>query len=99
MRKSERQWYMDKLYEKTSKITELEKELLEVYKHLYPNNEDIVKQVGKEAGLTEAGMKFLRLWDHLNIMRNYHKEQLEKEKMKNLIKECMGEIKQWMKKF
>ena len=92
MRKSEKQWYIDNLNEKTSKITELEKELLEIYKCLYPNNEDIVKQFGKEAGLTPEGIKFLRFWDRLNIMRNYHKEQLEKEKTKKLIKECMGEI-------
>ena len=93
MRKSEEQWYMDELSEKNSKITELKKELLEIYKCLYPNDEDVVKQVGKEAGLTPEGIKFLRFWDHLNIMRNYHKKQLEKEKMKKLIKECMEEIK------
>lgn len=93
MRKSEKQWYIDTLSEKTSKITELEKELIEIYKCLYPNNEDIVEQVGKEAGLTPAGLKFLRMWDFLNIMRNYHKEQLEKEKMKKLIKEYMEETK------
>lgn len=72
----------------------LKNELSELYKCLYPNSEDIVKQVGEEAGLTLEGIKFLRQCDYLNIMRNYHKKQLEKEKLKKLIKECMGEIKQ-----
>ena len=70
MRKSERNKFYDditKLKEKNNYLTD---EWLEVYKCLYPDNEAIVEQIGKEAGLTKEGIKFfLTKYNHLDIMR------------------------------
>ena len=67
-------------------INKLEKELVEVYKCLYPNFEDIIKDKLPQS------VNFVYFYNSLNILRDYHKKQLEKEKMKKLIKECMEEI-------
>ena len=71
-----------------SKVIDLQDELLAVYSYLYPER-DIVSLTNTEKGLELP----LSLKQRLNILRTYHKEQLEKEKIKKLIKECMGEIK------
>lgn len=68
-------------------IHKLEDELIELYKYLYPNSEDIIKD---KYGISD---NFACCYNFLAIMRDYHKKQLEKEKMKKLIKECMEEIK------
>ena len=67
-------------------IHQLENELVELYKCLYPNNEDIIKHKCPQPNFYMNDLLFL------GIMRDYHKKQLEKEKMKKLIKECMEEI-------
>ena len=67
-------------------VNKLEKELLEVYKCLYPNFEDIIKDKLPQS------VNFVYFYNSLNILRDHHKKQLEKEKMKKLIKECMEEI-------
>ena len=69
------------------KINKLEDELVEVYKCLYPDYKDILKD---KYGISN---NFACCYNFLTIMRDYHKKQLEKEKMKKLIKECMEEIK------
>ena len=71
------------LREKTNK---LEDELVEIYKCLYPDYKDILKD---KYGISNS---FACCYNFLAIMRDYHKKQLEKEKMKKLIKECMEEI-------
>ena len=68
------------------KIDKLEDELKEVYKCLYPDFKDIIKN---KYGVSDY---FACCYNFLAIMRDYHKKQLEKEKMKKLIKECMEEI-------
>ena len=68
------------------KVNKLEKELLEVYKCLYPNFEDIIKDKLPQS------VNFVYFYNSLDILRDHHKKQLEKEKMKKLIKECMEEI-------
>ena len=67
-------------------IHKLEDELIELYKYLYPNSEDIIKNKFPQFN------NFVCCYNFLAIMRDYHKKQLEKEKMKKLIKECMEEI-------
>ena len=68
------------------KIDKLEDELKGVYKCLYPDFKDIMEdKYGVSDGLGCC-------YNFLAIMRDYHKKQLEKEKMKKLIKECMEEI-------
>ena len=68
------------------KINKLEDELVEIYKYLYPDYKDIIKN---KYGISD---NFGCWYNFLAIMRDYHKKQLEKEKMKKLIKECMEEI-------
>ena len=68
------------------KINKLEDELVEIYKYLYPDYKDILKD---KYGISN---NFACCYNFLVIMRDYHKKQLEKEKMKKLIKECMEEI-------
>ena len=66
-------------------------ELLQTYKYLYPKYyEHLINRYKYLPATYFADFKM----NYLQLMRDYHKEQLEKEKMKNLIKECMGEIKQ-----
>ena len=69
-------------------IHQLENELVELYKCLYPNSEDIIKHKCPQSNFFMNDLLFL------GIMRDYHKKQLEKEKMKKLNKECMEEIKE-----
>lgn len=67
-------------------IHQLEDELVELYKYLYPDFKDIIKDRFPQSN------NFACCYDFLGIIRGYHKKQLEKEKMKKLIKECMEEI-------
>lgn len=64
-------------------------ELFQTYKYLYPKYyEDLINKYKYLPATYFADFKM----NYLQMMRDYHKEQLEKEKMKKLIKECMGEI-------
>ena len=85
MKKSEKNFFEDNKNLR-EKVNKLEKELLEVYKCLYPNFEDIIKDKLPQS------VNFVYFYNSLEILRDHHKKQLEKEKMKKLIKECMEEI-------
>jgi hypothetical protein len=56
-------------------------ELIEVYSYLYPNCE-------------VASGAFLHRNQRLNILRGYHKEQLEKAKIRQFISEYLKEIRE-----
>lgn len=58
----------------------LRKELLEVYEYLYPDAKIKNPTIIQSRSIL------------LGFYRHYHKEQLEKEKIKKLVKECLGEI-------
>ena len=85
MKKIEKNFFEDNS-KLRKEIHELENELKGVYKCLYPDFKNIMEdKYGVSDGLGCC-------YNFLAIMRDYHKKQLEKEKMKKLIKECMEEI-------
>ena len=79
MRKSKVQPYLDVIDKKQLGIIELKKELLEVYTCLYPELGDIIK-IQKESlsFLDSEKVNFLVEGATLDMIRDYHKKQIEK---------------------
>lgn len=77
MRKDERQQFLDIISEKNTTIGELREELLEVYTCLYPKWKDIIKQC-KTSNIDPKKLNFIVDSAVLDLIRGYHKEQLEK---------------------
>lgn len=95
MKECEIKWFQDEIKKQYSEINELKKELLEIYKCLYPEWRDVIKMQKESLNfLPPEKVNFLVDSSFLDLIRDHHKEQLEKEKIKKLIKKCMGEIKE-----
>ena len=75
---------LEEFNKKTEDYNKVINELLQTYKYLYPKYyEDLINRYNNLPATYFADFKM----NYLQMMRDYHKEQLEKEKMKNLIKE------------